>query len=462
MRKILATLVYLAMIVGVFTSCLDSDDELVLTPNVYLESFSINDIETEIPSKTESGKDTTIIKKVYGDSYLFAIDHLNGLVYNVDSLPKGTDVTRVTVNLTLVGGYATYLQGETVKAYSSTDSIDFTSPVRFTLYANDREHAKNYRVCLNVHQADMDSLVWTRIEDNNFHGGRMTAEKMVQLHDHLMVYGEMDGKPTVMAGKLADDFNFAQKEWPLKGIEGTVDYSSIVAYENVVYLLADGKLYSSINSVDWTAESSERTFTSMVGIADGKLYLNEGGVLVACDPEERSASDRVEQLTHDWEVVQAVDESLFPVNPWVVEEPLATNPLVKRTTLVGVPRGYAGKYATVWSKLSIESEWTCYPEIPGNGLACPLLERLTVISYDRQLYAFGGSDNEGTLLPFEAVFASTDGGITWWKQDAEVGLPEELKGYDEPFACVVDTADNIWILCSDGRMFRGNIGRLAE
>ena len=103
MRKILAALACLVMMFGVLTSCLDSDDKVTLTPNVYLASFSINDIETEVPSKTESGKDTIIVKKVFGDSYVFAIDHLNGQVYNVDSLPQGTDVTRVTVNLTLVG-----------------------------------------------------------------------------------------------------------------------------------------------------------------------------------------------------------------------------------------------------------------------------------------------------------------------------------------------------------------------
>ena len=462
MRKILAVLACLVMMFGVFTSCLDSDDKVTLTPNVYLASFSINDIETEVPSKTESGKDTIIVKKVFGDSYVFAIDHLNGQVYNVDSLPQGTDVTRVTVNLALVGGYATYQQGETTKAYTSTDSIDFSSPVRFTLYANDGEHARTYHVKLNVHQTNVDSLMWTRIDNNNFCGGRMTAEKLVQVRDVLMVFGEMNGLPTMMNGRLDGSFDFVQKEWPLNGIEGQVDYASIVAHENAIYLLADGKLYSSIEGVNWTAESPERTFTSMVGVADGKLYLNEGGILVACDLEEWSPTNRVEHLTRDWEVVQTVDESLFPVNPWVVEASLPTNPQISRTTLIGVPLNYIGNFASVWSKLSIESEWTYYPEIPGNSQACPLLERLTVISYDNQLYAFGGADKVGTVEPFEAVFASADGGITWQKQGDDIGLPEELRGYDEPFACVVDTADNIWIQCSDGRLFRGNIGRLAE
>lgn len=462
MRKILAALACLMVVSGMFTSCLESDDEMVLTPNVYLASFSINDIKTEVPAKTESGKDTTFVRTVYGESYVFAIDHLNGLVYNVDSLPKGTDVTRVTVNLSFVGGAVYYYKGEELKPYASSDSIDFTSAVRFTLYAADGESSRNYHVSLNVHQTDVDSLVWTPVPDNNFYGGRMTAEKMVQLHDRLMVFGEMDGLPTLMDGRLGGGFSFANGASPLAGVSGQVDYSSIVACGNTVYLLADGKLYSSADGVNWIQESPERTFTSMVGVVDGKLYLNESGTLVARDLDEGVTPDSEGDVSHDWEIVQTVDEAEFPANPCLVEEPLKTNPAIRRATLIGVPRGYAGKYATVWTKLSVEPEWTFYENIQGNSQACPLLERLTVIPYDDKLYAFGGAGKEAAVEPFEAIFTSTDGGITWWKQNKGIGFPEELKGYDEPFACVADTDGNIWILCSDGRMFRGRIGRLAN
>ena len=462
MRKILAVSAFLMVMFGVFTSCLEGD-QVTLTSNVYLSSFSINDIETEVPSKTAEGRDTIIVKKISGDSYLFAIDHLNGEVYNVDSLPKGTDVSQVTVNLGFVGAYAFYYpDGVTAKSYSSSDSIDFSSPVRFELHATDEESTKNYNIRLNVHKADMDSLVWVQVENHNFHGNRMTAEKMVQLRDYLMVFGEMDGLPTVMAGQLNGSFHFTKKEWHLQGITGTVDYSSVVAHENAVYLLADGKLYSSITGVEWMAESPERTFTSMVGVVDGKLCLNEGGTIVACDPYEWIPGTPVVNMIGDWSVVQTVDENSFPASPWVLEELLPTNSSIKRTTLVGAPRNYTGTYAAVWTKLSNEQKWTDYGTIQGNTQACPLLERLTVIPFDGKYYAFGGADKSGKLKPFEAFFISTDGGITWWKQTKKIGFPEELKGYDEAFACVVDTDKRIWLLCSDGRMFCGHMNRLAN
>lgn len=462
MRKILALITGLLFMTGMLVSCLESE-EIELSSHAYILSFSINDIKTEIPSKTSAGKDTTLVRTTYGRYYTFAIDHVAGEVYNVDSLPKGTDVTRVTVNMGLNAGYAYYYQGDEAKIFSTEDSIDFTNPVRFTVFAADGEGSRSYLVRLNVHQTDVDSLVWTRVENNNFHGGRMTAEKMVQLRNQLMVFGEMDGVPTIMGGNLGGDFNYAKKEWPLminkiNHLLG-VDYSSIVSHENAVYLLADGKLYSSIEGVNWTAESPERTFTSMLGVVDGKLYLNEGGAIVACDPYEWTTTNRVETLTHDWETVQTVDETLLPVNPSVVTMPLRTNTEIVRTTLIGTPHADAGKEVSIWTKLSTDPVWTYYSPVAGNDKGCPLLERLTVIGDNNKLYAFGGASKDGKLEAFEAIYTSTDGGLTWLKQKKQIGFPTELKGYNEPFACVKDATGTIWLQCSDGRLFCGRIGK---
>lgn len=457
MRKILALIASLLATAGMLVSCLESE-EIELSSHAYIASFSINDIKTRVPAKTNDGRDTTIVKTTYGKYYTFAIDHVAGEIYNVDSLPKGTDVTHVTAEINIGGSYVYYYQDEEAKYFSSKDSIDFTNPVRFTVYAADGSGSRNYHIRLNVHQSDMETLAWIPVENNNFHGGRMTAEKMVQLRDHLMVFGEMGGVPTVMGGKLDGNFRFAKKEWPLKGVVGQVDYSSIVAHENAVYLLADGKLYSSIEGVNWTAESPEHTFDRMLGVADGKLYLSEGGMIVACDPYEWTTDNRVETLTHNWQTVQTVDETLLPVNPSMVTLPLRTNANILRTVLIGNPHADAGDDVSIWTKLSTDPVWTYYNPVAGNDKACPLLERLTVIGYDNKLYAFGGASKDGSIEAFEAIYLSADGGITWRKQKKDIVLPEELKGYSEPFACVVDTEENIWIVCSDGLMFRGRIG----
>ena len=457
MRKILALIAGILCVSGMLVSCLENE-EIELSSHAYIASFSINDIKTEVLSETAEGKDTTIVYTVKGENYTFAIDHVGGEIYNVDSLPKGTDVTRVTVKLGLDAGYACYYQGEESKIFNAEDSIDFTNPVRFSVFTVDGEGSRNYLIRLNVHQTDVESLVWTKVENNDFHEGRMTAEKMVQLGKKLAVFGEKDGVPMVMAGELMSNFVFSQRECPLSGITGQVNYSSIVTHDEVAYLLTkEGKLYNSTTLVDWFPELTDRTFTSMIGVVDSMLYLNEGGTIVACKLHDWRIINGV-QYTYDWQTVQTVDEVLLPVNPSLVRQPLRTNANIVRTVLIGSPHADAGEYVPVWHKFSTDSVWTYYNPVPGNDKTCPLLERLTVIGYDGKLYAFGGASKDGKVEAFEAIYISTDGGITWRKQDKNILLPKELKGYDEPFSCVVDTEDNIWILCSNGLMFRGRIG----
>ncbi|MBR3897317.1 MAG: hypothetical protein IKJ42_09990 [Bacteroidaceae bacterium] len=457
MRKILALIAGFLATASLFTSCLETED-VVLSGNAYIVSFSINNIETEVPVKTADGKDTTLVETVYGDNYTFAIDHVAGEVYNVDSLPKGTDVTRVSVNMSVDGGYVYCYQNGENKLFSTEDSVDFSTPVLFTVYPYNDEDGRSYYIRLNVAQTEGDSLVWTSVENNTSHAGRMTIEKMVQHRDYLIAFGEMDGMPTRIYGQLGGSFKFSGKEFLLKGVAGTVDYSSIVSHEMALYLLADGKLYSSLTGVEWNAESHDRTFTSMVGIVNGKLCLNEGGKIVVCDPYEWSTDNRVEQFTHDWEEIQTVDEDLFPMSPSVVEVPLKTNPNIVRTTLLGYPRNYAEDGVSMWVKLSTDTMWTYYNPIAGNGNTCPALERLTVLAYGNKLYAFGGASKDGSVGAFEAIYTSVDGGLTWWKQKKKMGFPEELKGYNDPYACVMDTEGTIWIACSNGLVFKGRIG----
>ena len=458
MRKILALISGLLATACLFTSCLETED-VVLSGDAYIASFSINNIETKVTIKTATGKDTTLVKTVYGKNYTFAIDHVAGEVYNVDSLPKGTDVTRVSVNMNVYGGYVYCYQDGENKLFSTEDSVDFSNPVLFTVYSADANgNGRNYYIRLNVAQTEGDSLVWTSVENNTPHAGRMTIEKMVQHRDYLVAFGEMDGKPTRIYGQLDGNFKFSGKEFLMEGVVGAVYYSSIVSHEMALYLLADGKLYSSLTGVEWNAESHDRTFTSMVGIVDGKLCLNEGGKIVVCDPYEWSTENRVEQFTHDWEEIQTVEENLFPISPSVVEVPLKTNPDIVRTTLFGYPCDGAGNAVSIWVKLSTDAKWTYYNPIAGNGNTCPALEGLTVLNYGNKLYAFGGASKDGSVGAFEAIYTSVDGGLTWWKQKTKMGFPEELKGYSEPYACTMDTEGSIWIACSNGWVFKGRIG----
>ena len=445
MKKIIATFGLCVFAVCLLTSCLDDNDDLVLSNKVVITAFSINDFG-----------------KINGALYPFSIDHVGNRIYNRDSLPVGTDVSKVSVNVSFDGGAIFYTVGGEERAYSTTDSIDFTSPVIFSVYAADGSWRRNYAVSVNVHTTDMDSLVWNKVENEDFKGLGMKVGKTVLINDKLLVFGEKEGLPVVLNGSLSNGINFVFPETPLNGITGTVDYSSIVSLDNVLYLLADGKLYNSTDAVEWTNLSSEHTFVSMAGVIDGRLHLCEESNYDDSLSLMVLKTGQMGESAGGWEKVQHVSKNDFPYSPSVVTVPLATNSSITRTTLVGISKDNADNEVKVWVKLSTENKLTHYGKIAENEKTCPVLERLTVISYNESLYAFGGKNESKGLEAFESIYVSEDGGITWKKQNEHIGLPDELKGYDESYACVVDDDKNIWLLCSDGRMFRGKIPGLAQ
>ncbi len=450
MKKFISTIGTILAVSWLLTSCLESET-VELSPNASITSFSINDITTIVPAKTEDGRDTTNRVVLNGDLYAFAIDHVNGLIYNTDSLPLGTDVTAVTVNLGFEGGYALY-GDEEPRLYSKEDSIDFTRPVKFSIWAADGKGVRNYYASVNVHKTDVNSLVWQTVE-SNFPYNRMTAEKAVVSGDNLMVFGQTAEGAAYTVSPITDGKNWTSPT--LLDIPGSVDYASITQYKNTLYLMADGKLFSSTDGcTNWVAECPEQTFITMIGAVDDELHVVTDGYIVSSPLTNAIQGETT--ITNGWDTIQTVDVQTFPASPWKITTPLPTNPNINRTILVGAPKDYTGNTACVWAKLTTEEEWTAYGRIAGNKYECPLLENLTVIPYNNNLYAFGGASKDGKTEAFEAIFISTDGGITWQKNTKNIGLPAELKGNNEPFACIVDNSYRIWIIPYDGgRLYKG-------
>ena len=103
------------------------------------------------------------------DSVYFSIDLVKGLIFNADSLPYQTKVTRLVPVVTTPDGASlielnvTRENGtDTVYDYlnHSTDSIDFTNPVRMRVVSQDGTTERNYTITVNVHQIKSDSLNW--------------------------------------------------------------------------------------------------------------------------------------------------------------------------------------------------------------------------------------------------------------------------------------------------------------
>ena len=119
-------------------------------------------------------KDTSVLSNL--DSIFFTIDLDRSLIYNADSLPKGTNVSAIAVKATFMDPANVYVDYEdangAVKTFSylatSQSTIDFRKSeegkVKMRVIAADGNTTQTYTLKVNVHKVVADSLYWKKIE----------------------------------------------------------------------------------------------------------------------------------------------------------------------------------------------------------------------------------------------------------------------------------------------------------
>ncbi|MDE6428672.1 MAG: hypothetical protein K2K59_06925, partial [Muribaculaceae bacterium] len=137
------------------------------------------------------------IKLLVGlDSVFFSIDQVNGRIFNADSLPVGTDVRKLQVNIGAPSSASAveiimpslYDGRDTVINYlkNPSDSINFSQGgVMLRINSSNGEHERVYSVNVNVHKIKADSLQWqtsSRALPSTL-SPRANAEKSVKFGD---------------------------------------------------------------------------------------------------------------------------------------------------------------------------------------------------------------------------------------------------------------------------------------
>ncbi len=171
MRR-LKTLFILLSVLCLTASCLKgNNDEVTYYSDAAITSFSVGTLTCYTHSVTSEGNDTVTASTVTGSSYNFHIDQVNHCIYNTDSLPVGTDVSRVLVSLTTRNNGVTLIRTledeDSVVYYLSTDSIDFTTPRKFVVVASDGSGYSEYIVNVNVHQ-EKEAFNWEEMPEGSF------------------------------------------------------------------------------------------------------------------------------------------------------------------------------------------------------------------------------------------------------------------------------------------------------
>lgn len=459
---------------SIMTSCLDNDvDQITYTSETSITGFSLGTLHIDRVGKDKNGEDSAYVDTLDCSNYPFTIDQINRTITNKDSLPVGTYIDKVITNITYDAGVLAYKPkgSDNDTIWTSTDSIDFTEPLEFKVYAYSGVEGKPYKVTINVHKQEPDTISWKKF-DNSFSAGSLSEQKAVYANGKVYVFGK-NGNGTHI--EFSDVSNDNPNSWtPVATNITNIDTYSATAWAGNIYFLAgtNKQLYKlDVNSNDVTPVGTE-TFGMLIGGNDTKeeLYAVINGV---------SHTYKNGVWTED-----ANPFTLFPAGkPFFSNTTTASyNSDITTTIALCNNPGTTDNDTTtlVFNRMSSDNKW----EKRIQNLPLPNLENVTMIYYDGKLYAFGGG--YGEIKPFSQFYCSTDNGLCWRPVTECMAFPAEVPDAENPnreyinfpdlydshhgnYSCAVtpklesetSRGNFIWIVWEDGSICRGRINRLG-
>ena len=240
-------------------------------------SDSINNYHFTIDNYGE--RDTLI--KIGSEEVLVGI----GRIYNADSLPYGMVTSSLLAEITFSSPDKVnlYMAGDKkIEDYSSTDSIDFTSPVMMEVIAGNGINKKFYEVKVNVHQQVGDSIDWKFMGYPLLNPGSISDQRSAVCGNTAVWMVENAGAYSVYTSDKS------LKQWTKSELtDVTPDIKTLNVFKGKFYVVSkDGELYSSVNGLSWTSVAANYKFVNIIGSApvsetDNRLLalVEESGVV---------------------------------------------------------------------------------------------------------------------------------------------------------------------------------------
>lgn len=455
----LATLpVALITLFAMFACNTDTDEVVSGSSDCIITGMTLGTLNRYLVTKSSTGEDSTYRVTVNGSLYPLTIDHIHrpdyncdGRIWNRDSLPYGTDVSRIVFSaINTTGGIVIRsLQTAQDTAFTAADSTDFTLPRMVTVYASDGMSKRTYEICINAHHEKGDSLQW-----HNLGGGHSTALRgmkalsAIARDGKLMVYGTRNDSTLLVSIPYGPGNETSMDEWQTGKPDTPLLTDGIRAVGTTLYAMdKDSAIRSSHDGITWTRVATPLRPTALLaGSTDGLSAISDGAF---------------------WKSTDATG--------WVeVENDEADSIPASRTASVCMPpRGAGGQevivavgekngHPVVWrrtilSKYDETYPWIHIPAAATNRYNCPALQEPVLFTYDGTA-CMVGLDAYGQPSP---IYSSHDNGRTWIP--GEVALPwQAAKVGEHHIVAVSDEYHFIWYIDTlHGDVWRGRHNRLG-
>ncbi len=433
-RRLITYAVSALAITGGLSSCNDkSSDEISTDTGMTAETLYSSTAITSFSLKDNS-KVLTNLSGVF-----FTIDLNNAVVFNADSLPYGTNVKKLLMNIGTPGENkveVTFIQADSLKSAtieystSNNDSVNFTEPVTVKVTSVNQSYTREYRLKVNVHKVKSDSLSWGGIQYSALPGtssdnvsSSVTVEKNNRLYCYTLAgstYNRADAKANLDQGETqtwttTNSINFGF----------TPRLSTMTATDDKFYVLADnGTLYSSADGLRWT--STGQTWSHIYGPYSGYILgvkQDAGSYMHVAYPAPQGFTPSAVPAGCP---VSGTSQMLSFSNEWS-ENPIAI--------FVGGRDSGGQTSGKTWAYDG--GSWAALGNLPDNVS----YEGITLVPYftfktntstwtvtkQATIFAICGRNSDGYLS--RKIFISRDQGMNWHAADELMQLPAEMPAF---------------------------------
>ena len=442
--KFLSVIVSFLIVSFAVSSCLNSDDDYEYSSDATLKAF--------------------VLDTVHGVNYTFTIDQLNRLIYNRDSLPVGSDtiIDRILIKTMSVTGWITSgSPNDTL--FSTADSVDLTpamnndAGMQFKVHAADGLTTREYKLKVNVHLQDPDSLVWTDMQkigsvfSNTVNPGE---QKVVILGNELLVYTSN----TTVYKTSAKPGEYGWSQTSVVNLPSDAKLTSAVSYKDALYMVTESKkVFTSSNGTNWTEVTTlgDNVITLISGFSDrlsgiveigGKQYFN------ICDGKNWEPAQKEDNI-----ILDEVPDG-FPTEN-ISSTVATTGNGIEKVVLTGMPQADE-KMTIPW--FSLDGKGWASLENTAYDTYCPGMTNPFIMYYGEMYYCFGGK--------LDAIYSSV-ASLAWFKTEKNFLLPQEFKdkgSYSvvvDPTVNPEDKRDFIWVIFggngTKNEVWRGRLNKLG-
>ena len=380
------------------TACIGGteEQELILSTDAQLVTFSLS--HDSVPALAAAK---------------FTIDQVRSAVYNHDSLPYLTDLTkypRVKVTYTSGSGYSNIVFGDST-VIKSGDSINILDIKEFRLFPlSDLNRPKIYTLSVDVHQIDPDSVQYSHVGSFDFLAN--TKNKAFWINNTCYLFTSPLNSVSAMQLKISRNM----EQWESVSMEGLPNASealeNLQANENDFYTAINGELYTATWSDEtsrisrWQKITTEYPVTAVLGYLKSTVYqgrpLHEGGLALIVEKGETNVFAFTNNFM-EFSYGETVPDNFPSVDNSVLNN---QSTLLNKITLIGKESIYATEDGLLWAKLNSDPRGNL-PEIQGGS----------AFLYNDEIWFFGGKTGEKTYN--EEVYYSLDGGLVWKTKESK-------------------------------------------